>query len=476
MMSTVQVANLPSDDPIGVSSHLEGSTMRTTTTTTTTSTSTSPTTSTGRSSSRRTGQNHTTMDQPAAQSTPVGADVYRHARTANVERSIVDDRPYLPGLDVKVFQPETAAYVVERVLHLTPHAWKELQVTPVTGGNTNTLFRVSGIQPQHYDGHGPLGNRHRNHQEQYTKDLPSCSDTSSSRNYDSQRPDSVLVRVFGGHGMIDRDVETATFAALSKVGIAPPYFGRFGNGRIEGWKPMRTLQIREMGIPNISKGIATCLGHLHAHFHVPSELRQAHDPNKPTMWTQLYAWLQQALQSKFQNDRDAHRALTLNLTQLKNDLRWLQESVVPSTAKVGFCHNDLLAANILWTDATQEIQFIDFEYGGVNYFSFDIANHFNEYAGGTDGSGVPNYDWFPSESQQATFVTHYLRAKTGQEPNHGEIQVLLTEIHAFLMANHLYWGLWAVNQAATEGCHGFDYLLYATHRIRQYQYIKNRQV
>lgn len=30
---------------------------------------------------------------------------------------------------------------------------------------------------------------------------------------------------------------------------------------------------------------------------------------------------------------------------------------------------------------SDEVRFIDFEYGGINYQAFDIANHFNEYAG-----------------------------------------------------------------------------------------------
>lgn len=31
-----------------------------------------------------------------------------------------------------------------------------------------------------------------------------------------------------------------------------------------------------------------------------------------------------------------------------------------------------------------QIMLIDFEYGGFNYCAFDIGNHFNMYAGGTD--------------------------------------------------------------------------------------------
>ena len=54
---------------------------------------------------------------------------------------------------------------------------------------------------------------------------------------------SLLVRIFGGEGMIDRDVENAAFEGLSAAGVGVPYYGRFGNGRVEGW-----LQGAEAGV------------------------------------------------------------------------------------------------------------------------------------------------------------------------------------------------------------------------------------
>ena len=46
-----------------------------------------------------------------------------------------------------------------------------------------------------------------------------------------------------------------------------------------------------------------------------------------------------------------------------------------------FCHNDLLLGNILYDEIEHSIEFIDFEYAGANYQSYDIANHFCEFAG-----------------------------------------------------------------------------------------------
>ena len=58
-----------------------------------------------------------------------------------------------------------------------------------------------------------------------------------------------------------------------------------------------------------------------------------------------------------------------------------------------FCHNDALLANIVVKKKTEEVIFIDMEYGGPSYAAFDIANHFVEFVG---CEGELDYDrWLP---------------------------------------------------------------------------------
>lgn len=176
---------------------------------------------------------HTVIDQlsPENQSYPiveafassnhlsdVGPEGYIQARIAHVEQSFVDHQPYLPALLADPTDLESIKRVACQILNangLLPVAstpsFQDLTVSSVSGGITNILYRVSGMRPTN-------GNNDDNN----TSNLLS--------------PDSVLVRVFGGHGMIDRDIENATFSALWKAGIAPTYYGRFGNGRVEEYK------------------------------------------------------------------------------------------------------------------------------------------------------------------------------------------------------------------------------------------------
>lgn len=338
---------------------------------------------------------------------------------------IVDDCPYFPFLTVDPSSDDSIRLAACLVVNDVKDYPCNLKIQKISGGITNQLYRVSGLS----------GGNNK----------------------------AVLMRLFGAEGMIDRNVENATYAALAREGLAPKYFGRFENGRIEQWLESCPLETQELS--TYSRAIATELGHLHAHFQVPFHLIEYHDPTKPALWTDIHSWMKQALKATFHNKpRDSQRALAdLELPLVAKELEWLEQDVVPANAEICFCHNDVLAANILKLDNSGDIQLIDFEYGGINYKAFDIANHFNEYAGGTD-TGIPDYNLIPTTLQQEEFCREYLKA-SGSDLS---LEILLKQVCAFCMVNHIYWGLWGVNQAVTEGCESFDYLLYASNRIAQY--------
>jgi ethanolamine kinase len=306
-----------------------------------------------------------------------------------------------------------------------------------------------------------------------------------------EQENSVLVRVFGAEGMIDRDVEATTLAALVEAQLAVPYHGRFANGRLEQWlEGYRALEVHEMGQSMYSQPICSRMARLHQ-FQLPVSLSSSSSSStQPSMWSQLDSWMEQAQSiSHYTTPGDDDRAARLlNLPNICEEIHWLKHDVVPEKAKVAFCHNDLLAGNIMVqttttsslseTDENGMVQLIDFEYGGVNYAAFDIANHFNEFAGGTsvEENGVTDYTRFPSPAQQEAFLRTYLQASSSLSSiDPMELESLQAEVTAFVLSNHLYWGLWGVNQAAQEGTSEFDYLTYASNRFQQYYVTKKSQ-
>jgi ethanolamine kinase len=62
------------------------------------------------------------------------------------------------------------------------------------------------------------------------------------------------------------------------------------------------------------------------------------------------------------------------ISQLK---QLIEREQIPIT----FCHNDLISRNIVYDPKRKRVTFIDVEYAMLNYPSFDVANHFLEFAG-----------------------------------------------------------------------------------------------
>lgn len=372
------------------------------------------------------------------------------ARKSNII-AIVNDKPYYPSL---VVSADDFSSIISGALQILLHGSlftnesldklkENICVKRITGGITNSLFQISGL-----------------------------SNTDES-DFDF---DACLLRLFGAEGMIDRDVETCTFANLAIAGIAPEYLGRGANFRIEGWLDgYSPLGVLDLQLRSNSDKVAIEMAKLHS-YQVPDDCKEFHDGSKPTVWNQLYSWLEKAKGvTTFKTEGDDARAKRLiNLDSIEKELDWVKNSVVPSDASVAFCHNDALAANIMKHDERGDIRLIDFEYGGINFVGFDIANHFNEHAGGTDKkNGEPDYSLFPDEMRQKEFITAYVHARRslGKEntlSEEDEINSVINEVKGFVLVNHLYWGLWAANQAASEGTESFDYIAFSHHRFQQY--------
>jgi thiamine kinase-like enzyme len=355
---------------------------------------------------------------------------------------------------------------------------EQVQITQIFGGITNQLFRCT------FDG----------------------GDAETS---------CLLLRVFGGEGMIDRDVENATFERLAAAGIGVPYHGRFANGRVEGWlAESEALTLDEM--PLVSTKVAVEMAKLHRFSPPCTENEKNADTAGSTLWAQLWSWLRQA-QEKTREIEDRHGAqvaerfdaLHTSLLGSKASSRTTKEGEVQRVWKlerveaellelessmpfspVVFCHNDILAGNVMLDKQTGHVTLIDFEYGGLNFRGADIANHWNEWAGGTQAemNGVCEYERFPSDEEQRRFCKAYLvetqgdrdrdnglkeELKEGNADEEMKVDLLVAEANAFVQVNHWYWGLWAVNQAVLEGVDEFDYITYAESRAKRYWATKN---
>lgn len=104
--------------------------------------------------------------------------------------------------------------------------------------------------------------------------------------------------------------------------------------------------------------------------------------------------------------------------------------------------------------------------------AFDIANHFNEYAG---------FDclWdelYPSAGDQVRWLrTYLLHTDSPRMESDAIARRLLDEVAFYSLHSHLYWASWAMVQELYSQI-DFGYLAYAQRRMERYQVEKQRYI
>jgi len=334
-------------------------------------------------------------------------------------------------------------------------------------------------------------------------------------------PPPVLVRIYGPRTelVINRSLENEVVDVLSRSGEGPTIWGRFHNGRMEGWMEGRSISPIEMRSTPIAALIAERLAILH---HQPMPF-----PRKSAIFTVLRKWATLAKGIAFggEDEKNVAKQRQLDELQLKERvlpalgqyLTALDASPFGSASPLTFCHNDLLSGNVMFHQHEREpeeeegsnavsngavdtptsdlksmgsVRLVDFEYANFNPRAFDLANHFCECCGF-------ECDWeqFPSPAAQMHFIRHYLAtsntyshtlptssSSSSFQPSSTATQpplppssiplsachTLFAEVQCWLLAPHLFWCLWAVVQARYSPI-SFDYMTYALERWRGYQ-------
>uniref|UniRef100_M8BBE4 ethanolamine kinase n=1 Tax=Aegilops tauschii TaxID=37682 RepID=M8BBE4_AEGTA len=174
---------------------------------------------------------------------------------------------------------------------------------------------------------------------------------------------------------------------------------------------------------------------------------------EPQLWNDVFKFLKKASVLKFEDNEKQKRYEMISFREIQDEVKELKDLSDLLHAPVVFAHNDLLSGNLMLNDLEEKLYFIDFEYGSYSYRGFDIANHFNEYAG-----FECDYNLYPDKDVQYHFFRNYLSDRPS-EVQEQDLDALYTETNTFRLASHLYWALWALIQARVSPI-DFDYLGY----------------
>ncbi|KAK1311643.1 hypothetical protein QJS10_CPA07g00704 [Acorus calamus] len=156
---------------------------------------------------------------------------------------------------------------------------------------------------------------------------------------------------------------------------------------------------------------------------------------EPQLWKDIFKFLERASILQFDDSEKQAKCKTISFKKIHGAVAVLKDLTDLINAPVVFSHNDLLSGNLMFSDE-EKLYFIDFEYGSYSYRGYDIANHFNEYAGFDC-----DYNLYPDKDAQYHFFRNYLCPDEPQKAPDNDLEALYVETTTFMLASHLYWAL-----------------------------------
>eukprot|EP00249_Psilotum_nudum_P019045 c27071_g1_i1 orf=658-1773(-) len=323
--------------------------------------------------------------------------------------------PTLPAMELETQVRRVCRTLLEKWFYLDDN---QLSVTPVSGGITNLLLKVS----VHSD----------------------------------KEEEPVTVRVFGPNtdAVIDRKREIQAIPSLSGAAFGARLLGVFANGMVQSFIDAQTLTPMDIRQPDFAARIAREVRRLHE-LEVPGS-------KDPQLWLDIFKFLDKASALIFEDNPKQRRYEMISFDELRAEVQSVKEVSDALRAPVVFSHNDLLSGNFMFDEDKGKLYMIDFEYGSYNYRGYDIANHFAEYAG-----FECDYSLYPGRDAQYHFFRHYICPSNPQEVLQDELEQLYVETNFYALASHLFWSLWAIVQAKFSSI-DFDYLDYFFQRYKEY--------
>ncbi|CAF0907456.1 unnamed protein product [Brachionus calyciflorus] len=303
-------------------------------------------------------------------------------------------------------------------------------------------------------------------------------------------PQTILFRIYGKNTehFISREEEIETMKIMKKVNLGPEYYTKFKNGISYEYLPGKIVDFEMVNDLEIYPKIAKAFASLHL-INFKGFIR--HSDLEPGQKTFIFPKIREIL-NLVHDDYKAHMshmtddllAKIPNKKQLLDEVNFLENYFKNLTEEnesiIVFSHNDLLLANIIFNEQENNVKFIDYEYAGINYQAYDIANHFNEYAGVEN----PDYSKFPQREYQLKWLRIYLDefySKVNKFYTRQSDETVLVddkflnqfcdEVNKFTLVSHLMWAIWSLVQAQSSDLE-FNFVEYS--HIRFNEYFKGR--
>lgn len=300
--------------------------------------------------------------------------------------------------------------------------------------------------------------------------------------------------------------EQAVFMNLSANGYGPKLLAVFAEGRIEEYIPSRAPRKDEF----LREGFFYTIAGLVAKINntvMPL-------PKFPQYIPLLRSWLLRCRVSGLQPmllERTAvHGAIdcpeVLSMELLEKEIAEIEGFLSEQESPSVFCHNDMVASNVLLRDTDQSftdddsvvererLVLIDFGFAFYNYRAYEIANTMAECGMSYDTPEYPYYsvdlDMMENDSLFRTFCSGYLdqlyedmdspekmRRQLLTGDRRRDLNMLINEGRRFLPLPHFFWATWNIFCSQVQGLgdalEGADFLTHAKDRLIVYYHFKD---
>jgi len=276
--------------------------------------------------------------------------------------------------------------------------------------------------------------------------------------------DVILVRIYGNKTdlLIDRNAEKRNIKLLHGHKLAPQLYATFKNGLCYEYVPGVTPNSQSIYEPKIWKLVATHMANMHK---LPLSSSQSMEPMLKTKTLKFL----DLIPDKFTDQTKDERVKTAfpSVARLRDEFNELYSALEKTNSPVLFCHNDLLPGNVIYTEESNKVTFIDYEYAEPNHQAFDIGNHFAEFPGiGSDN--IIDYTKYPSREFQLEWLRVYLKEfNSTPDVTDDEVETLYKQVNKFALASHFLWTCWSLIQAEHSTI-DFDFLRFGEIRYNEY--------
>ena len=241
----------------------------------------------------------------------------------------------------------------------------------------------------------------------------------------SDNLEPIIFRIYGKNinNLISREEEIEIYKFVSEKNLAPKLLCLFDEGRIE--KFIIAEPLNEKNIYLFQDKIIKKIKKIHS----------LNYNNKLLLWDRLCKWNSLLKDICFKVQIDSFKE---EIDKMKVQIDTLPQNHY--LLKQVFCHNDLLPSNIL-VDKDKNIHIIDYEYAGVNYLGFELANH------------VIYYDFENISLKKDIF--EFLKKFKNREPTDLDLKIL----NIFIKIVYFKWMLWGILSKDNQDIN-FDYTKY----------------